>query len=597
MPSAVGRLFFELKRRRVFRVAGGYLVAGWVVIQVAATVFPAIGAPGWSVALVIGLVAVGFPVALVLAWAFDVTARGVVRTDDIPTAPEGGAASGAAVAGATAPGARVPAASLVPGAGIRTRGRGSPSRRSIAVLPFEAGGADPADVYLGDGIAEEIMSALGRAGGLRVASRLAVRAAQERGTDLASLREALGVGTVLEGSVRRAGSTLRISARLTDTNDGLQLWADTFERDVREIFAMQDEIARAIVRAVSATLGPGQKQPLVRAHTADMEAYNLYLRGRHHWNRRPRETAKALEYLQRALERDPNFALAHAGVADAYNVLGSWEAAALAPFEAFPRAHAAAVRALQLDPNLAEAHTPLAYASMHYLWEWRTAAEQFKAAIALDPRYSHAHHWYSHYLMACGHTEASLTESRTALELDPLDVIMNVHLAWHHWLAREYDATIEQSHRTAELDPHDHWPPFFEGLALAHQGQFGEAVARHRRALDCSGGSVVMLAALGHTYAVAGDVAAARAVVSKLAADAAPRHLSSYEIAVIHAALDERDQAFNWLDRAYADRSAWMAYLNVDPRMDPLRGDPRFGTLVHAVGLTAPVATLVPPTV
>ncbi|HEX9106873.1 MAG TPA: tetratricopeptide repeat protein, partial [Longimicrobiales bacterium] len=297
-----------------------------------------------------------------------------------------------------------------------------------------------------------------------------------------------------------------------------------------------------------------------------------------------------------AIARDPGFALAHAGVADAFNALGSWEAAALAPLDAFPRAHAAAVRALELNPQLAEAHTPLAYASMHYLWAWRQAEAQFQRAIALDPRYVHAHHWYSHYLMATRRVEESLAESRRALELEPVDIIINVHLAWHYWLAGLHEEAVEQCARTAELDPRDQWAPFFSGLALASHGDVSRAVEEHRKALELSGGNTVMLAGLGHTYAAAGDSAAARAIADRLAREHAPRHVCAYELAVIHAALGERDQAFDWLDRAYVERSAWLPYLAVDPRNEPLRGDARFRTLLHAVGLAeTPAIAVAPP--
>jgi len=310
------------------------------------------------------------------------------------------------------------------------------------------------------------------------------------------------------------------------------------------------------------------------------------LRGRFHWMRRPRESRKGLEYFERAIARDPLFALAHAGIADVYNTLGSWEAAEIPSWDAFPRARAAAMQALAIDPSLAEAHTPLAYANMHYRWRWRDANAEFQRALALNPSYSHAHHWHSHCLMAQGCAAESLEASHRALELDPLDLVINVHLAWHYWFARAYDQTIEQSRQSAELEPTSPWPAFFAGMGHAARGEVGSAIAEHRRAVDYGADSPVMYAALGYSLALGGERKEAERVIARLNDVAARQHVSAYEIAIIHGTLGERDQMFDWLDRAYEERSAWLAYLAVDPRLDGVRDDERFRGLLRAVGLT-----------
>jgi tetratricopeptide (TPR) repeat protein len=243
------------------------------------------------------------------------------------------------------------------------------------------------------------------------------------------------------------------------------------------------------------------------------------------------------------------------------------------------------MKALEIDPTLAEAHTPLAYAETHYRWRWAEAEHGFHRAIALDPSYVHAHHWHSHLLMAQGRVGESLVASRRALELDPLDLIINVHLAWHFWLAREYDEAIEQSARTADIEERNPWSHFFAGLAHGAKGEFAKAIARHRESVPLSGDSTVMRAALGWSYAAAGERGQANDVLRDLKAIADTKPVSAYEIALIHGALGETDEAFEWLERAYEQRSAWLAYLAVDPRLDGIRADERFTALLRGVGL------------
>lgn len=318
---------------------------------------------------------------------------------------------------------------------------------------------------------------------------------------------------------------------------------------------------------------------------ADAQARAAYLRGRFHWNRRPRESLKALAALEEAVQRAPGFAPAHAALADVYNTLGSWESGALAPDEAFPKAEAAARRALALDPCCAAAHTSLAYAKAHHAWQWDEAERRFRRAIELDPAYAHAHHWHAHLLMARGQVDAARAAGQRALALQPVDVIINVHMAWHHWLAREPEAAIEQADRTAHLDETDHWPPFFRGLACVMCGQPARAVDDLRQACQLSRGNAVMRAGLGYVYAAGGDRRAARAVLREFTEAAEQQRRYAYEAAVICVALGEPTRALALLEAARAARSGWMAYLAMDPRLDPLRGTPAFGALQASLGL------------
>jgi DNA-binding SARP family transcriptional activator/TolB-like protein/Flp pilus assembly protein TadD len=454
----------------------------------------------------------------------------------------------------------------------------------LAVLPFLYTGPDD-ERHLGHGLADEIRAALQGVDGVDVVSRLESMPFDGMEPARHALRDRLRATVFLTGRVERVGMRLTLAARLRDVTTGQDIWTDEYAREMSDLFAMEERLARAVVGALRISLAAGSSVRLVRQPTRDLEAYNLYLRGRYHWMRRPRETHKGLEYFERAIARDPLFALAHAGVADAYNTLGSWEAAEMPSWEAFPRAHAAAMQALALDPTLAEAHTALGYANIHYLWRWDEAKQEFDRALALNPSYSHAHHWHSHYLLARGCAPETLEASRRALECDPLDLIINVHMAWHYWFAREYHEAVEQSARAAELDPTNQWSPFFAGMGYAAAGNTAAAIDQHRLALARSNESPVMLGALGYSLAAAGERADAERILRTLHGVAESRSVSSYEIAIIHGTLGDRDAMFDWLDRAYEERSAWLAYLAVDPRLDGVRDDDRFRTLLRAVRL------------
>jgi len=467
--------------------------------------------------------------------------------------------------------AQTPARVVVPGA------------TSIAVLPFVYDGPED-EQHLGPGLADEIREALESIPGLDVMSRLE-SIALGKGVRLGVRRDPLRADVVLTGRIERRGSRIILSARLAEVATGRELWADEYIRELNDLFAMEERLARAVVGALRISLAAGTSAQLVRQPTRDLEAYNLYLRGRYHWMRRPRETRKSLEYFERAIARDPLLARAHAGIADAYNTLGSWEAAEMPSWEAFPRAHAAAMQALALDPALAEAYTPLGYANMHYRWQWEEARHDLTRALALNPSYSHAHHWHSHYLMAQGCAAESLEASQRALEVDPLDLIINVHMAWHYWFAREYDEAVEQSMRTAELEPNNQWSPFFAGMGYTAVGNTGAAIAQHRLAVERAPGSPVMLGALGYSLAAGGERREASDVLKRLREIAERQSVASYEVAIVHGTLGDVDTMFDWLDRAYEERSAWLAYLAVDPRLDAVRDDERFRALMRAVRL------------
>jgi len=461
----------------------------------------------------------------------------------------------------------------------------TPPAESIAVLSFLNMSGDPDNEYFGDGIAEELINLLTGVKGLRVASRTSAFAFKGTKTDPRTIGQTLNVQNVLEGSVRKAGNRLRVTAQLINAADGYHLWSERYDRDMADVFVIQDEISQTIVKALQIQLSPERQRTLVKRHTDNPDAYNAYLKGRHHWNNRPLGTPKAIEYFEQAISLDPDYAMAYSGLADCYSTLGSWENGGMPPREAFSKGAAAARRALELDDTLGEAHSSMAFVNLHFDWDWPSAERGFHRAIELSPSYPTAHHWCSHFAMALGRLEESLAESQLYLELEPTDVMANFHLVWHYWLARQPEPAIDQGWKTLELHPTAFWPGFFMGLAYEDHEQMDQAIAHFQNAVTMSGGKSFVRAALGHAYAVAGARDLAAEVLEQLEDQSVRQYTPAYDRAVIYAGLGDRDRAFEWLERAYVERSSWMSYLRVEPRLDALRSDSRFVTLLKKVGL------------
>jgi serine/threonine-protein kinase len=459
-----------------------------------------------------------------------------------------------------------------------------PDAGSIVVLPFANLSPDPDSEYFSDGMTDELISALTRVEGLRVVSRTTAFAFKGKPQDVRSIGAELAVRAALEGSVRKAGRRLRVSAQLTDCTSGYQLWSEVFDRDVEDVFAIQEEIGRAIVSALRVRLLGPEVTHLVRPATDDLEAYTLYLKGRQLWNRRTEEALRiGLRHFERALERDPSYAMAHAGVADSYCILGFYTA--LPPREAFPRARDAALRALALDPRLSEARPTLAYVSMYHDWEWDRAEREFRDAIRAGPGYATAHQWYGNYLALMGRFDASCESFGKAVALDPLSPIKAAALGWGHYFARRYEEAIAQCRRALELDPGMSVTYCWLGLALGQAGQHREAVATYEEGVRLSPKEPLGIAFLAHGLAEAGRVAEARARLAELEAMRAERYVSAYDLAVIHVGLGQPDDALALLRQGVEERTHWMALLRVDPRLDLLRPTPAFGRLLGAMRL------------
>ena len=456
---------------------------------------------------------------------------------------------------------------------------------SIAVLPFASIGTFPEHEYLCEGIAEELINALTRIKKFFVVARASAFSFKGQDLDSREIGRRLNVETILEGSIQKVADHLRVTAQLVDAGNGFQFWSQRFDRQLTDVFEIQDEITLAILKELKVELLAKERAVVMAKKQESLEAYNLYLKGRFYWAQRPQGVAKAIEYFERAIEKAPSSARAHAGLADCYATLGSWENGSLPPVEAMTKALAAASKALVLDNRLAEAHTTLAYRTTHHEWDWATAEAQFQCAFELNPNYAVCHHWYSHFLMAVGRTEESLTASKRCLELDPLDLAINVHMAWHCLFARQYAQAIEQCWKTSELHPNSFWPAWFFGLAYQQQGEDGRAVEELKTAVKMSGDVTFASAALGHLYGSIGKTTEARTIFDELTLRSKRGYVPSYDIALVCVGLGWMDQAFEYLSQAYEEKSGWMTYIKIDPRLDPLRTDARFADILRRVRL------------
>jgi TolB-like protein len=459
--------------------------------------------------------------------------------------------------------------------------------QSLAVLPLENLSGDPEQEYFADGMTEELISEIGKIGALRVISRTSVMHYKGTKKTVPEIARELKVDGVIEGSVMRSGDRVRITAQLIQASADQHLWSESYERELKDTLTLQSEVARDIVNKIRARVTPQeQKLFLQNVHQVNPEAHEAYLRGRYFLNKRTENDLKKSEmYFQEAIAKDPKDALGYAGLADMYQVMGSWEGEMLPPKEAFPKARAAAEKALAIDDTLSEVHASLGYAKLYYDWDWVAAESELKRAIELNPNSGTAHHFYSHYLLTMGRTEESLSESKRGIQLAPLDPLLNVHLAWYYCFARQYDLAIQQSRKVLDMDLPVYAAPLFGGWALEQQGKFPEAIAWFQKAIALSGKITYTTAALGHAYGVSGDVVHANQVLNQLKELSKHRYVPAYDIAMVYLGLGEKEQAYRWLEKGFEERSAWMVYLNLDPRLDGLRADPRFQELVHRVGL------------
>ncbi|HEY8205499.1 MAG TPA: tetratricopeptide repeat protein [Pyrinomonadaceae bacterium] len=455
---------------------------------------------------------------------------------------------------------------------------------SVAVLPFVNMSADPENEYFCDGLAEELLNALAKIDDLKVAARTSSFSFKGKNVSADEIGHTLHVKTVLEGSVRKSGNRLRITVQLVNAADGYHLWSERYDREMKDVFDVQDEITLAVVDALKLRLLGDAREEVLKRHTEDSAAYQAYLEGRFYWYKRSGDGLnRSIECFNRALKIDPGYALAHLGLADSYNILGFYTMRP--PKETFPQAKTAALKALEIDPSLAEAQASIAYVQLYHEWDWAAAETNFRHAIALKPDYAIAHQYYGNFLTLMSRFDEALNEFRRTIQLDPLSLIGNAALGWAYHFARQYDQSIEQLRKAIELDRNFELAHFWLGSVYAEKEMFTEAIHELDTAVRLSGNRAGISASLGYVYALAGERAKALQVLVELADVSKEKYVSPYRIANIYTALGDKDEAFIWLERAYDDRSHLLVFLNVDPRVDSLRGDARFVDLVRRVGL------------
>jgi TolB-like protein/Tfp pilus assembly protein PilF len=451
---------------------------------------------------------------------------------------------------------------------------------SLAVLPLDNLSRNPEQEYFAEGLTEALINTLAKIGELRVASRTSAMQYKGVRKPLPEIAKELGVDTIVEGTVLRANDRVRITVQLIDAARETHLWAESYEWDMRDVLALQSEMAQAIARQIQIKLTPQEQAHFADVHPVHPEAYEAYLKGRYHWNRRSGEgLGHAVQYFQQAIVKDPTYASAHAGLADCLSILGWW--GFVPPDEGCGRAKKLALQVLEMESGLAEAHASLAWAIMLYDYDFVRAEREFERSIELNPRYATAHQWFGISLALMGRHEEAFTELKRAIHLDPLSIIINATLGMAYWCARRYDQQIEQFEKTLELDPDFALGHAVLGFAYMYKSMHEPAIAEVRKGVQLSQGAPMFLAWLGEAYAAGGYSDDAQKILERLEQISKERYVSSYHMGRICAALGKKDEALRWLETGYRERAAWMVVLKVEPRFDGLRSDPRFQHLLR----------------
>jgi TolB-like protein/Flp pilus assembly protein TadD len=548
------------------------------------------------VRLVVLVLIAGFPVALVFSWAFEITPEGIVRETDVEPGKSITHHTGKKVVAITIVLAIVASgllafrlfgpklvASRHDASLARTEVATAIPEKSIAVLPFDSLSEDKSNAYFAEGVQDEILTRLAKVADLKVISRTSTQHLKSVPNDLPQIAKQLGVAHVLEGSVQKANDQIRVNVQLINALTDTHLWAETFDRKLTDIFAVESEIAKTITDTLQAKLSGSEQHAIAARPTENTEAHQLYLKGRFFWNKRTaNDLKKSIEYFEQAIAADPNYALAYAGIADAYVWLPGYTAGT--PQDCYPKAKAAATKALQLDDTLAEAHTTLALAIWLYDFDASQAIKEFQRAIELNPNYAIAHQQYgNNTLSALGRFDDAIVEGKRAVELDPLSLVINTDMGSDYYYARRYDEAIAQLHKTLEMDP---------GFYIAHLvlGQILDAKgARDAAIVECEKARVLnddpsVLGVLARAHGLSGNKMEAEKILDHLKELSKERYVSAYSFALVYLGLGDKPEALRWLEQSYQDRAGSdIGFIRVDPLLDPLRGDPRFEALAEKI--------------
>jgi len=578
--------FSELKRRNVYKVAVAYAVVGWLLVQITTQVFPFLEIPVWVVRLVIALVAIGFPIALVIAWAFELTPEGIKRTEDVER-PAGLLSKNRTWVYVVAIGAAFSIGLFFIGRyTARNPSAVAPSElpaKSIAVLPFDNLSRDPDNAYFAEGVQDEILTRLAKVADLKVISRTSTQRFKSSPDNLPQIARQLGVLHILEGSVQKSGDSVRVNVQLINALTDAHLWAEIYDRKLTDIFAVESDIAKTIADTLQAKLTGSEKQMMAAQSTSDTAAYELYHKGRSLWGKRTGDNIpKAIAFYEQAIARDPNYALAYAGLSAAH-ILAPFYAGANR-LEANAKAKEAALKALRLDPNLAEAHLALGKVLFFREIDLAGATREYKRAVELKPNDADAHHWYGNdALAALGQFDEAIVEGKRSVELDPLSLVINADLGVTFFYARRYDESARQLRKTAELDPTSFYPHYNLGLALQAADDLPSALREYEKAKQL-GDNTYVSTLCAQAKALTGDKDAARRMLSELDKISQQREVVGYLRALLYLSLNNKEEALRWLEQGYAERDGSnISTIKVDPLLISLHGDPRFEALVQKV--------------
>jgi adenylate cyclase len=586
----IDNFFAELKRRNVYKVAVAYAVVAWLLIQIATQVFPFLEIPNWAIRLVIMLIVIGFPIALIIAWAFEATPGGIKRTE---AADAGGQHSRGGVW------IYIVLVGAALSVGLFFLGRYTASRKqaesaelpakSIAVLPFENLSRDPDNAYFADGIQDEILARLSKIADLKVISRTSTQKYKSAPDNLREIAKQLGVSNILEGSVQKAADQVRVNVQLINALNDAHLWSDIYDRKLTDMFAIESDIAKTIADTLQAKLSGSEHQAIAARPTENMEAHELYLKGRYFGGKRTADDLqRAIDYYNQALVKDPNYASAYAGIANSYILLTEYSK--LTPAEAFPKARAAASRALAIDDNLGEAHAALGNVMVAADFNFKEAKQEFERAIELNPNSAEAHYFFAASVLdPLGQFDEAIAELKHAIALDPFSLIMNANLGLVYIDARRYPEAISQLRKAAELNPNSRQIHSRLGEALLLSGDVSGAIAEYEKQRESArkegqGREHYAVVFLAHLYGISGN----REKALKLFEEAKEleEHIGvnwAYGYALIQIGLANNEEAIDWLERSYQAKEVQISHMKVDPFLDPLRGDPRFEALAEKV--------------
>jgi serine/threonine-protein kinase len=580
--------FAELKRRNVYKVAVAYAVIGWLLVQVATQVFPFFEIPNWAVRLVVLAIVIGFPIALVIAWAFELTPEGIKRTEVADAMPAVKGQKKHAWIYVVIIGGAISVALFFAGrytAGNKT-GAVPPnelSTKSIAVLPFDNLSRDPDNAFFAEGVQDEILTRLAKVADLKVIARTSTQKFKSSPENLPDIAKQLGALNILEGSVQKANDQVRVNVQLINAMTNSHLWAEIYDRKLTDIFAVESDIAKTIADTLQAKLTGSEKQMIATQPTTDATTYELYLRGRALWGKRSGDNIpKAIAFFEQAIARDPNYALAYAGLSDSYVLLPYYAGARQR--DAFAKAKEAALKALSLDPNLPEAHVALGKVLSFDDIDLVGSVREFQRAIALQPGNATAHHWYGNGpLAALGRFEEAIAEGKRSVELDPLSPIINADFGNTLYYARRYDEATTQLRKAIDLDPNFFYSHYNLGEVLQANGDLTGGIAEYEKAKQLSDDPFV-LGLWGSAKAYAGDKNAALQTLSDLEKISQHREVLSYARALVYLSLQDKEKALDWLEKSFDEHDGSnIGYIKVDPLLDPLRGDPRFEALVQKI--------------